>query len=113
MLGYKRAGLVVEISDLVGVPLVLQEDVNRRQVRALFEHGNAPPPVGLVNLLLARAVAEGLCRGVRHNAVSQSAVQHPGAAGLMLVHQAAVYFNRVLLWESRALTSLNVSVYEF
>ena len=68
---------------------------------------------GVVNLLLARAVAEGPCHFVRYNAVMESAVQHPGATGFMLVHQAVVNFNRVLLWESRALTSPNVLVYEF
>ena len=113
LMGHKRAGLVVEVPDLVGIFLVLQEHVHRRQVCALLKHGHGPPPVGFVNLLLARAVAEGPCHFVRYNTVMESAVQHPGATGFMLVHQAVVNFNRVLLWESRALTSPNVLVYEF
>ena len=75
LMGHKRAGLVVEVPDLVGIFLGLQEHVHRRQVCALLKHGHGPPPMGFVNLLLARAVAEGPCHFVRYNAVMESAVQ--------------------------------------
>jgi hypothetical protein len=91
---------------------VLQKYVHLGQVRALLEHGLALPPVGFVNLLLAGAVPEGLEHTVWRKSVPQCPLNHPGAPGVVLVHEPPVNLNRFLLHGSRALTPANVLVDE-